>query len=59
MTPRHGEIIARCSSQYKIADKDSVFKQVEDLFGENCIKRSNRTKPKKKNGNRNSRMNYV
>lgn len=60
MTPQHGEVIACCSSQYKIADKEPVFKQVEDLFGENCIKRSNRTKkPKKKNGNRNSRFNYV
>ena len=61
MTPQHGEVIACCSSQYKIADNDSVFKQVEGLFGENCIKRSNRTKqkPKKKNGNRNSRFNYV
>ena len=59
MTPRHGEVIARCSSQYKIADNDSVFKQVENLFGENCLKRSNRTKPKKKKENRNSRFNYV
>ena len=59
ITPQHGEVIACCGSQYKIANKDSVFKQVEDLFGENCIKRSNRTKPKKKKENRNSRFNYV
>jgi len=59
MTPRFGEIITRCGSKYNITDTDTVFKQVENLFGENCIKRSNRTKPKSKNGNRTSRMNYV
>lgn len=57
MSPRFGEVITRCSSKYKIVDNDSVFKQVENLFGENCIKRSNRTKPK--NGNRPSRIEYV
>ncbi len=59
MTPRFGEVITRCGSNYNIADTDTVFKQVENLFGENCIKRSNRTKPKSKNGNRTFRMNYV
>ncbi len=59
MTPRFGEVITRCSSKYMIAGTDTVFKQVENLFGENCIKRSNRTKPKSKNGNRTSRSNYV
>lgn len=57
MSPRFGEVIARCSSNYKIAYKDEVLEQVENLFGKDSIKRSNRTKPK--NGNRNSRMNYV
>ena len=42
-SPRYGEVIVQCGSNYKIADKDSVFKQVEWLFGVNCIKRSNRT----------------
>ncbi|MCE2401379.1 DNA polymerase III subunit alpha [Candidatus Poribacteria bacterium] len=57
MSPRFGEVIARCGLNYKITDNDSVFKQVENLFGENCIKRSNRTKPK--NGNRSTRNGYV
>ncbi len=57
MSPRFGEVITQCGSTYKIADAASIFKQVEDLFGENCIKRSNRTKRGK--GNRVSRMNYV
>lgn len=59
MSPRFGEIIARCGANYNIADEDVVFKKVEDLFGENCIKRSNRTKPKSKNGRNFSRMDYV
>ncbi len=61
MTPRFGEVIARCSSQYKISDSETVFSQVTDLYGENCIKRSNRTKPKKKKNNnrRNSRRSFV
>ncbi|MDE0482231.1 MAG: DNA polymerase III subunit alpha [Candidatus Poribacteria bacterium] len=57
MSPRFGEVITRCGSNYKITDKEDVFKQVENLFGENCIKRSNRTKPK--NGNRSTRNSYV
>ncbi len=59
MTPRFGEVITRCSSNYKISDTDAVFSQVEDLFEEDCIKRSNRTKPRKKNNRRNPRRNYV
>lgn len=59
MSPRFGEVITRCGSNYRITDKEDVFKQVQNLFGENCIKRSNRTKPKNKNGNRTPRMNYV
>ncbi len=43
-SPHHGETVVQCGSNFKIADKDSVFKQVEWLFGMNCIKRSNRTK---------------
>ncbi len=59
ITTQFGEVITRCSSNYKISDTDSVFSQVEDLFEADCIKRSNRTKRKKKNNRRNSRMNYV
>ncbi len=40
---RYGETVVQCGANFKIADKDSVFKQVEWLFGVNCIKRSNRT----------------
>ena len=57
MSPRYGEVIAACSNAYKIADKDSVFKAIEDLFGENCIKRSNRTM--RQNKSRSSQMSYV
>ncbi len=59
MSPRFGEVIARCGPNYNIADEDVVFKKVEDLFGEGCIKRSNRTKTKNKNGRNFSRMDYV
>ena len=59
MSPRFGEVIARGGLNYKITDEASVFKQVENLFGENCIKRSNRTKPKNKNSKRTSRQDYV
>ncbi len=57
MSPRFGEVITRCGSNYRITDKEDVFKQVQNLFGENCIKRSNRTKPK--NGNRSTRNSFV
>ena len=43
MSPRFGEVIVHCGANYKLVNKDSVFKQVESLFGQNCIKRSNRT----------------
>ncbi|MYI94948.1 DNA polymerase III subunit alpha [Candidatus Poribacteria bacterium] len=59
MTPRFGEVVMRCNANYKISDAESVFSQVEDLYGEDCIKHSNRTKPKKKKNRRNSRRSYV
>lgn len=43
MTPRYGEVIARCAQKYNVAYKPQVIKEVEQLFGENCIKPSNRT----------------
>ena len=43
MTPRYGEIIARCAQKYNVAYKPQVIKEIEQLFGENCIKPSNRT----------------
>ena len=39
-----GEVILQCRFEYKIANDDTVFKQVENLFGENCVRLSNRTK---------------
>lgn len=42
-SPRFGDVIVRCGMTYKIANDDTVFKQVNKLFGENSIKRSNRT----------------
>ncbi|MCG9129946.1 DNA polymerase III subunit alpha [Candidatus Poribacteria bacterium] len=59
MSPQFGEVIARCGSKYKITDVDTVFDEVENLFGEDSIKRSNRTKPKKKKSNGFSRMDFV
>ena len=44
MTQRFGEVTVRCGLEYKLANDDTFFKQVEKLFGESCIKRSNRTK---------------
>ncbi len=43
MTPRYGEVIARCAQKYNVAYRPQVIEQVEQLFGENCIKPSNRT----------------
>ena len=43
MSPRYGEVIAQCGRKYNVAYKPQVIEQVEKLFGENCIKPSNRT----------------
>ena len=43
MSPRYGEVIARCGRKYNVAYIPQVIEQVEKLFGENCIKPSNRT----------------
>ena len=44
MSPRYGEVIARCGRKYNVAYKPQMIEQIEGLFGENCIKPSNRTK---------------
>ncbi len=44
MSARFGEVIVRCGLEYKITNDDAIFEQVENLFGKNSIKRSNRTK---------------
>ena len=46
---RFGDVIVRCGMAYKIANDDTVFKQVNKLFGENSIKRSNRTRRLRRN----------
>ncbi|MDE0018952.1 MAG: DNA polymerase III subunit alpha, partial [Candidatus Poribacteria bacterium] len=57
MSSRYGEVIARCAQKYNIAYKPQIIEQVEELFGENCIKPSNRTIRGKKN--RTSHMDFV
>ena len=57
ISPRYGEVIARCGRKYNVAHQPQVIEQVEGLFGENCIKPSNRTIRGKKN--RTSQMDFV
>ena len=57
MSPRFGEVIARCGEKYNVAYKPQVIEQVEQLFGENCIKPSNRTM--RGNKSRTSQMDFV
>ena len=57
MSSRYGEVIARCARKYNIAYKPQIVEQVEGLFGENCIKPSNRTIRGKKS--RTSQMDFV
>ena len=57
MSSRYGEVIARCAQKYNIAYKPQIVEQVEGLFGENCIKPSNRTIRGKKS--RTSQMDFV
>ena len=57
MSTRYGEVIARCAQKYNIAYEPQIIEQVEGLFGENCIKPSNRTIRGKKN--RTSQMDFV
>ena len=57
MSPRYGEVIAQCGRKYNVAYIPQVIEQVEKLFGENCIKPSNRTI--RGNKNRISGMDFV
>ena len=43
ISPRYGEVIARCAKKYSITAEPQVIEQVEKLFGENSVKPSNRT----------------
>ncbi len=56
-SPNYGEVIARCGKAYTITYAPTVIEQVEGLFGENCIKPSNRTI--RGNKSRTSRMDFV
>ena len=57
MSSRYGEVIARCARKYNVAYKPQIIEQVEELFGENCIKPSNRTIRGQKS--RTSQMDFV
>ena len=57
MSSHYGEVIARCGEKYNVAYEPRVIEQVEQLFGENCIKPSNRTI--RGNKSRASRMDFV
>ena len=57
MSPRYGEVIARCGKKYSVADAPQVIEQIEGLFGENCAKSSNRTI--RGNKNKTSQMDFV
>ena len=57
ISSRYGEVIARCGEKYNVAYEPRVIEQVERLFGENCIKPSNRTI--RGNKSRASRMDFV
>ena len=43
MSPKYGEIITRCGSRYNISYDSACISQIEDLFGGNSAKPSNRT----------------
>ena len=57
MSSRYGEVIAQCGEKFNMAYEPRVIEQVEQLFGENCIKPSNRTI--RGNKSRTSRMDFV
>ncbi len=57
ISPRYGEVIARCSQKYSVAYAPQVVEQVEGLFGENSVKPSNRTI--RGNKSRTSHMDFV
>lgn len=57
MSPRYGEVIARCAEKYSVTNEPQLIEQVEGLFGENCVKSSNRTI--RGNKSRTSQMDFV
>ena len=57
ISPRYGEVIARCAQKYSVAYAPQVIEQVEELFGENSVKPSNLTI--RGNKSRTSHMDFV
>ncbi len=57
ISPRYGEVIARCAQKYSVAYAPQVIEQVERLFGENSVKPSNLTI--RGNKSRASHMDFV
>ncbi len=57
MSPRYGEVVARCAQKYSVAYAPQVIEQVEELFGENSVKPSNLTI--RGNKSRTSQMDFV
>ena len=57
ITPRYGEVVARCAQKYSVAYAPQVIEQVEALFGENSVKPSNLTI--RGNKSRTSHMDFV
>ena len=43
MSPKYGEVIAQCNARYNISYQPKLVSQIEELFGNNCAKPSNRT----------------
>ena len=57
ISPRYGEVVARCAQKYSVAYAPQVIEQVEALFGENSVKPSNLTI--RGNKSRTSHMDFV
>ncbi len=43
MSPKYGEVIAKCDDRYSIPFQPKLISQIEELFGSNSVKPSNRT----------------
>jgi DNA polymerase III alpha subunit len=40
---KFGEVIVQCGGRYKINDSETAIKEIESLFGDSTVHRSNRT----------------
>ena len=43
MSPKYGEVIAQCHARFNIPYQSEIISQIEELFGSNSVKPSNRT----------------